>query len=603
MSVLEDEMEEVNNDDEELVLEEEEEEEEGNEFQNNNEKFSSIQSSSSSSSPSPRSSPPPSTPLSTPNSKTNLGLLARKFVNLLRSSISGTIHLNDAAYTLDVSKRRIYDITNVLEGVGLIEKKSINFIHWKGPGSNAYYHNATLLEESLSTDYLDSATELKSSQNVSNMNNGNSHSGDNDNSRFDPSTSIQLNLELEEVKEVESIEKEIDDLYKEGSQLDIYLAILKTLTMRNLHSMETYCTKDDIVQFYSQHFSSSSSSKNKDDCLDDNNNGRSFITITAPSGSVMEVPHPTEGCLIGNKRYELRLSNETAKLPMMKIEVPELDHSQANPSIDSGSRNSNDKSKNERIGSIMDGRNSSCDTMNNDEENEQHQQEQEGKMKKHDIIPLGLGEQPMAKKRRVVSIWDDDLIKDTNTKQSQNEEKPLPEDIPNNSSTNTATKLSMQSNNTTTKTIATDKDNIKNTNEDENDHGNNDQTTPSTTPVKAQYFDENDPLPEHLPGVSTEPCIQPIHVYHMTCKYDQFTKSCVPTSKLKHVNPINIYSEEISKGSILDYYSYYNHYHCCHYSNDGMGYKTFGLGQDQHSHELQLLKEERGVSDFFKNVV
>jgi hypothetical protein len=30
-----------------------------------------------------------------------------------------------------VQKRRIYDITNVLEGIGLIEKKSKNIIQWK----------------------------------------------------------------------------------------------------------------------------------------------------------------------------------------------------------------------------------------------------------------------------------------------------------------------------------------------------------------------------------------------------------------------------------------------------------------------------------------
>jgi len=37
---------------------------------------------------------------------------------------------------LQVQKRRIYDITNVLEGIGLIEKKLKNNIQWKG-GSNA----------------------------------------------------------------------------------------------------------------------------------------------------------------------------------------------------------------------------------------------------------------------------------------------------------------------------------------------------------------------------------------------------------------------------------------------------------------------------------
>ncbi|NXW63235.1 E2F4 factor, partial [Eurystomus gularis] len=44
-----------------------------------------------------------------------------------------------AADTLAVrQKRRIYDITNVLEGIGLIEKKSKNSIQWKGvgPGCN-----------------------------------------------------------------------------------------------------------------------------------------------------------------------------------------------------------------------------------------------------------------------------------------------------------------------------------------------------------------------------------------------------------------------------------------------------------------------------------
>ena len=40
--------------------------------------------------------------------------------------------LKTAAETLAVpQKRRIYDITNVLEGIGLIEKNSKNLIRWK----------------------------------------------------------------------------------------------------------------------------------------------------------------------------------------------------------------------------------------------------------------------------------------------------------------------------------------------------------------------------------------------------------------------------------------------------------------------------------------
>ena len=36
-----------------------------------------------------------------------------------------------AAEQLGVQKRRIYDITNVLEGIDLISKKSKNNIEWK----------------------------------------------------------------------------------------------------------------------------------------------------------------------------------------------------------------------------------------------------------------------------------------------------------------------------------------------------------------------------------------------------------------------------------------------------------------------------------------
>ena len=81
-----------------------------------------------------------------------MGLLTTKFVNLLQKSTGGVLDLKvvsviklsahcgfnlalfdkQAADLLAVrQKRRIYDITNVLEGIGLIEKKSKNSIQWK----------------------------------------------------------------------------------------------------------------------------------------------------------------------------------------------------------------------------------------------------------------------------------------------------------------------------------------------------------------------------------------------------------------------------------------------------------------------------------------
>lgn len=62
----------------------------------------------------------------------SLGLLTVKFVNLLQMANGGVLDLKVAADILEVrQKRRIYDITNVLEGIGLIEKKSKNSIQWK----------------------------------------------------------------------------------------------------------------------------------------------------------------------------------------------------------------------------------------------------------------------------------------------------------------------------------------------------------------------------------------------------------------------------------------------------------------------------------------
>uniref|UniRef100_A0A8D0DLZ8 E2F transcription factor 5 n=1 Tax=Salvator merianae TaxID=96440 RepID=A0A8D0DLZ8_SALMN len=66
----------------------------------------------------------------------SLGLLTTKFVSLLQEAKDGVLDLKAAADTLAVrQKRRIYDITNVLEGIDLIEKKSKNSIQWKGVGA------------------------------------------------------------------------------------------------------------------------------------------------------------------------------------------------------------------------------------------------------------------------------------------------------------------------------------------------------------------------------------------------------------------------------------------------------------------------------------
>lgn len=77
----------------------------------------------------------PSGAITSPNAQacrydSSLGLLTKKFIALLRSSTHGDLDLNRAAAQLKVQKRRIYDITNVLEGIQLIEKNSKNHVRW-----------------------------------------------------------------------------------------------------------------------------------------------------------------------------------------------------------------------------------------------------------------------------------------------------------------------------------------------------------------------------------------------------------------------------------------------------------------------------------------
>uniref|UniRef100_A0A2P2I237 Transcription factor E2F4-like n=1 Tax=Hirondellea gigas TaxID=1518452 RepID=A0A2P2I237_9CRUS len=67
---------------------------------------------------------------------TSLGKLTKEFLALLRSSKDGTVDLKQASEMLQVQKRRIYDITNVLEGIGLVSKKFKNNVQLTSASEN-----------------------------------------------------------------------------------------------------------------------------------------------------------------------------------------------------------------------------------------------------------------------------------------------------------------------------------------------------------------------------------------------------------------------------------------------------------------------------------
>ncbi|KAM6954369.1 transcription factor E2F6 [Aplochiton taeniatus] len=60
----------------------------------------------------------------------SLGKLTVRFLELLFSSADGVLDLNEAVQNLKTRKRRIYDITNVLQGIRVIRKDSANKVKW-----------------------------------------------------------------------------------------------------------------------------------------------------------------------------------------------------------------------------------------------------------------------------------------------------------------------------------------------------------------------------------------------------------------------------------------------------------------------------------------
>ncbi|KAB1211667.1 E2F transcription factor-like E2FF [Morella rubra] len=64
----------------------------------------------------------------------SLGILCSNFLKLYGEEGVGTIELDDAASKLGVERRRMYDVVNILESIGIIERKGKNTYSWKGFG-------------------------------------------------------------------------------------------------------------------------------------------------------------------------------------------------------------------------------------------------------------------------------------------------------------------------------------------------------------------------------------------------------------------------------------------------------------------------------------
>ncbi|KAI1289735.1 Transcription factor E2F3 [Halotydeus destructor] len=181
--------------------------------------------------------------------ETSLGQLTKKFITLLKQAPEGVLNLNEASTMLDVQKRRIYDITNVLEGVGLLEKTSKNNIRWNGG----------LLDEDDPNSPLNILAATPSS------------------------SALLLDCDEEESSEKRKIQLLLDDIDAEEKMLDemIQLATneLNESSENSANKKYAYVTYRDIRGI--KEFSD-----------------QTVIAIKAPSETKLEVPDPRESLQI-----------------------------------------------------------------------------------------------------------------------------------------------------------------------------------------------------------------------------------------------------------------------------------------------------------------
>lgn len=168
-----------------------------------------------------------------------MGELTKKFIQLIKQSENNTIDLNYAVNQLNVQKRRIYDITNVLEGIGLIEKCSKNKIRWKG---SLTMNISTNSQEPTSTT-----------------------------SHHDVEEDHEIQKLTEELRRMEDEERWLDDtIFSVENQL-------KEMSKDTLYEQFAYVTYEDIKRL-------NQSKENAESTL---------LAIRAPKGTKLEIPDPS----------------------------------------------------------------------------------------------------------------------------------------------------------------------------------------------------------------------------------------------------------------------------------------------------------------------
>ena len=207
----------------------------------------------------------------------SLGLLTKKFVALLRGTPDNTLDLNVAAQELNVQKRRVYDITNVLEGIELIHKSSKNQVSWNENPPKTFI-GKKLDDSGSDSEEIGSPPRINKTAAVDGM-------------------SVII----------EDMRRQLQSLKEQDHELDRHMSVLTRQNERytspaqldrhpyeepgeNLNRLMNVRFRDiTMIPMYS-----------KD----------TVIGIRAPAGTSLEVPDPDQGMDPGTRRFEIYLSSK-----------------------------------------------------------------------------------------------------------------------------------------------------------------------------------------------------------------------------------------------------------------------------------------------------
>jgi hypothetical protein len=221
-----------------------------------------------------------------PRYDSSLASLTKKFVSILMSSPEQGIDLSEAAQEMGVAKRRLYDVSNVLEGVGI----TVKF------GKNRSKLNPDL--SGLSNIRVTSPEDNESDQIGSPP-------------RLMKTTAVDPN-----VARTEGLQRAIVALRQEERQLDEYIDLLVAMVKRFApRAQEPKSSEASQAQspskadnFFEDMFVT------YDDLLSLGSYGSdTVIAARAPSGTTVEVPDPDQGMRPGTRQFKLYLDSQGAQ--------------------------------------------------------------------------------------------------------------------------------------------------------------------------------------------------------------------------------------------------------------------------------------------------